>query len=143
MKEKETYTIAEISVLFHLQPSTLRYYEQEHLLEPVAKNAGGHRRYGPKEIRRIRFIQNLRQAGVSIAAIRRYVDLVYEGTETIPVRKQLLIDQLEQLKEQERNLHQTIAELSELIDSFEDTLIRREMKIRSEETDAYTRRKEK
>lgn len=139
--EKTNYSIAQVSEMMALPESTLRYYEGIGLMEPVRKNSGGHRRYEEKDLRRIRFIQTLRNAGISVQEIKRYVDMVYEGVHTIPERKEILISQLDKLKKRAEELNQTIRDLEQVIDTYEDTLIRRELERRKEDPHVYTRQK--
>lgn len=51
-----TYTIREISELFSLPASTLRYYESEGLLPLVEKNSSGQRIYTKEHIDRLQCI---------------------------------------------------------------------------------------
>ncbi len=120
-------SIKEAAQKFGLAPSALRWYESEGLLDPVPKSESGHRMYGPKEYRRINFIVPLRNAGVPVEEIRRYVELFHEGEQTIPVRKQILIDRLTLLKEEAGKLNDVIRQLETMIDHYEDTLMKREL----------------
>ena len=52
----QTYTIREISRLFSLPLSTLRYYEEEGLLTNVQKSASGQRIYTQEHIDRLHCI---------------------------------------------------------------------------------------
>ena len=124
---KDFFTIGETARKFDLAPSALRWYEAEGLLDPVTKNESGHRMYGKKEFRRINFIVTLRNAGVPVEEIRRYVELFHEGEQTIPIRKQILIDRLDLLKEEARRLNDVISQLQSMIDNYEDTLMKREL----------------
>ena len=125
------YSVGETAKMFGIAPSALRYYESEGLLEPVPKNEGGRRVYGTKEIRRIRFIITLREAGISVEGIRQYVDLFYAGAETIGERKQILVDHLDRLKQEAERLNELISQLEEMINTYEDTFIKREMDSRT------------
>jgi DNA-binding transcriptional MerR regulator len=48
----------------------LRYYEELGLLPGVRRRAGGRRVYGADELERLRFIQRLKQLGLSLAEIK-------------------------------------------------------------------------
>ena len=137
---KKFYSVGEAAEKFGIAPSALRWYESEGLLDPVERNESGRRVYGENELRRINFILTLRNAGIPVEEIRRYVDLFHEGAETIPERKQILISQLERLKEEEKRLHAVIIQLEEMIDTYEDTLMKREMDSRSRDPE-YGRKK--
>ena len=62
--------IAEVQRATGLSARTLRYYEEVGLLPGVRRRAGGRRVYGPDEIERLRFIQRLKQLGLSLAEIK-------------------------------------------------------------------------
>lgn len=118
--------IAEVSKQFALSADTLRYYEKIGLMNPVAKDKSGIRNYQEQDLKRINFIKCMRMAGLGIEAIKRYVDLFNEGLDTIPQRKQILVEQEEILKTKMRELQITIDYLHNKIESYEDTLVKRE-----------------
>ena len=66
--------ICEISDMFHLTQDTLRYYEKIGLLDPVSKDKKGNRDYQPKDIRRLEFISCMRDAGLSIQVLQKYIE---------------------------------------------------------------------
>ncbi len=130
---KMKYTIKQTAEHFGISAPTLRYYEKEGLLDPVGKNQSGHRMYGEREFRRINFILTLRMAGVPVEDIRRYVALFHQGAETIPERKQMLEDQLSELRNEAKKLNEVIRRLEGIIDNYEETLMKRELTSRKED----------
>ncbi|GLZ07890.1 hypothetical protein Acsp03_53560 [Actinomadura sp. NBRC 104412] len=52
-------------------PRALRFYEERGLLPPPPRTASGQRRYGPREIARVRLIRELLGLGLTIEDIRR------------------------------------------------------------------------
>ena len=123
-------TIAEVSKKFDISSTTLRYYEKIGLMNPVSKNASGHRDYQEADFRRINFIKCMRKAGMTIEQIKLYVDLFNEGEHTIARRKEIMIEQLGNLEEQVSELEDIIAYLKHKIDNYENTLVKREMEQR-------------
>jgi DNA-binding transcriptional MerR regulator len=75
----------------------------------------------------------LRTAGISVEDIRRYVDLFHQGPGTIPERKQMLEDQLSELKTEAEKLNEVIRRLEGIIDNYEETLMKRELTSRKED----------
>lgn len=69
---------------------TLRYYERIGLLAPVARTAGGRRRFTETDIRWLLLLRCLRQTGMPIAQIARFAELTRAGEHTIPDRITLL-----------------------------------------------------
>ena len=139
--------ISDVSKMFNLSIDTLRYYEKEGLMDPVEKNESGHRDYIEKDIRRVRFIKSLRSAGVSISAIKKYVDLFNEGEHTIPERKNILIKQRAKLADKIAVMQEVLAELDYSIENYEETYMKRELirrhpeQYKNEEYPEYKERK--
>ena len=94
----------------HLQvsPHTLRYYERIGLVT-VRRDALGHRRYDPGTVRRLVFLIRMRSSGMSIANLRRYIELVEVGRDSIPVRLALLQAHRDSLRRQIESLQLALA----------------------------------
>ncbi len=86
-------TIGEVSALTGLSTHTLRFYEQERLfVEPVRRNAAGRRVFSEEEVGWLRVCVRLRSSGMPLPDIRRYAELVREGSDTVSTRLDLLRD---------------------------------------------------
>lgn len=55
---------------------TLRYYEREGLIGPVARTAGGHRAYDETDLFWIGLVTCLRDAGLGISELREFTALL-------------------------------------------------------------------
>jgi MerR family transcriptional regulator, aldehyde-responsive regulator len=69
---------------------TVRYYEQEGLLHFVKRDQNGNRIFEKQDVEWLEFITCLRDTGMSIAEMRRIVEVSLEGDHTIPDRKLIL-----------------------------------------------------
>jgi len=69
---------------------TLRYYEKEGLLAPVARTSSGHRRYSANDKLWVEVLRCLRDTGMRIEQLRHYCKLGEQGHHTEPERLQLL-----------------------------------------------------
>ncbi len=69
---------------------TLRYYEREGLIEPVARAESGHRRYSAEDVSWVEVLRCLRETGMTIEQLRHYCDLGQQGEGTEPERQALL-----------------------------------------------------
>ncbi|TYK50481.1 MerR family transcriptional regulator [Actinomadura decatromicini] len=58
-------------------PRALRFYEQRGLLPPPDRTAGGQRRYGPAEVRRVRTIRMLLSMGLTVEDLRLCADRLH------------------------------------------------------------------
>lgn len=86
------YTIGQISDLFHLPISTLRYYDKEGLF-PEMTRSSGIRRFGEKETEALRVIECLKKSGLEIKDIKQFMDWCSEGSSTYPQRRELFLRQ--------------------------------------------------
>lgn len=99
-----SYTISEAARRMGVAPSTLRYYDKEGLL-PNLKRKNGQRIFEEHDLRMLALLSCLKNTGMPLKQIHRYVDMVQEGDKTIPERYELIkeqrrfiMDQMEQLK---------------------------------------------
>ncbi len=74
-----TYTIKEVSDMFHIPASTLRYYEEIDLLTEVGRTASGQRIYSQSHVNRLKTISCFKQAGMTIAQLQKF--FAYEQNE--------------------------------------------------------------
>ena len=116
--------IAEVSKKYELTADTLRYYERIGLLPPVGRNSSGNRIYTEEDCRWVHFIKCMRSAGLTIETLIEYVSLFQQGSETIGVRKELLIEQRKQIREKVDELQETLAYLDTKIDGYEDRMLK-------------------
>ena len=76
---------------------TLRYYERIGLVR-VDRDTSGHRHYDAASVRRLVFLTRMRTSGMPIRDLRRYIDLVEAGQDTVPERLTLLTEHREGLR---------------------------------------------
>ncbi|MFV0395949.1 MAG: MerR family transcriptional regulator [Coprobacillaceae bacterium] len=121
--------IAEVAKQFNVTTDTLRYYEKIGILGPVPKNSSGIRVYTEHDVKRVNFIKCMRAAGLSIEAIKQYIALYAGGNETIPERKQVLLNQRSILEEKINDLQSTLSYLNKKINNYDTTLGNKDTKI--------------
>ena len=90
-------TIAEVSKKYDITADTLRYYERIGLIPPVPRNGRGIRDYDERACAWVEFIKCMRGAGLQIDALIEYVSLFQLGDASTAARKQILMDQRQQL----------------------------------------------
>ena len=76
---------------------TLRYYERIGLVR-VDRDASGHRHYDAASVRRLVFLTRMRTSGMPIRDLRRYIELVEAGRDTVPERLALLTEHRDDLR---------------------------------------------
>lgn len=75
MKEKTTLQIKEFSALTGIKRENLRYYDQIGLLSPEFRGKNGYRYYNRSQLTTAYLIISLRELGIGIEEIRRYIDI--------------------------------------------------------------------
>lgn len=88
------YTIGQVSKMFGLPISTLRYYDKQGLF-PSMERVSGIRRFGEKELETLRIIECLKRSGLEIKDIKQFIDWCEEGSATFEKRRELFIRQSE------------------------------------------------
>lgn len=73
------YTIQEVSEMFQLPPSTLRYYEEEGILTNIARTASGQRIYEDCHVNRLKTICCFKNTGMTIRQLKDFFS--YESAE--------------------------------------------------------------
>lgn len=86
------YTIGQVSELFGLPASTLRYYDKEGLF-PGMKRTSGIRKFSEREIDALRVIECLKKSGLGIKDIKRFMAWCAKGSATYPQRLELFVRQ--------------------------------------------------
>ena len=89
---KNEYTIQQVAEMTGISAHTLRYYEKIGLLAPVSRHGNHHRRYSENDLGWIDFIKLLRETGMPIRQMQRFMQLARRGDGTIPDRIILLGD---------------------------------------------------
>ncbi len=105
-------TVSEAAAKVGLSVHTLRWYEQEGLVEPVGRDTAGRRRYSEGELDWLVLLTKLRSTGMPVRDMRRYAELARLGDATVGERLRLF-------KEHRERVLQRIAELQrdlEMID---------------------------
>ena len=111
------FTIGKLASLTSVSNDTLRYYEQEGLIEPAGKSPAGYRLYDSDSTRRIRFIRHAQNCGFTLAEIRDLLALrgrdkaCCGDVRTRAVEKKLQIEgKIRAMKAMSKALDQLIAE---------------------------------
>jgi MerR family transcriptional regulator, aldehyde-responsive regulator len=116
-------TITEVSKKYDLTQDTLRYYERIGLIPGVNRKKSGVRDYNDEDCRWIEFIKCMRAAGLPIEVLIEYVALFQQGDSTAEARKELLIDQRNQLIARIDDMQKTLERLNFKIERYEQAVV--------------------
>ncbi len=96
----------------------MRYYERIGLIEPVARNAGGHRRYAQTDLEHLRFLHCLRDTGMPIQRMQEYATLASQGRASLGARLELLESHRHDVQAHIRELEEKLAIIDAKIERF-------------------------
>ena len=105
------YSIGEISKMFQLPISTLRYYDKEGLF-PHLKRVNGVRQFSESEIETLRVIDCLKRSGLEIKDIKEYMSLCSLGNTTLKQRKEIFEKQKEEVLQEMEKLQKFLSMLN-------------------------------
>ena len=72
-------TIGELAKELHINPKTIRYYEEVGLLSKPRRSESGYRLYSEHEIERLRLVTRAKLLGLSLAEIKELVEYAVDG----------------------------------------------------------------
>jgi len=120
------YPIEEAAQRTGVSTHTLRYYERIGLLAPVDRAGSGHRRYSEDDLGAVAFLTLLRQTGMPIRDMLRFVELTRAGDHTVPDRVEVLEQHREQLARQLELLNRHFAAIDAKIATYRQILVSHE-----------------
>ena len=123
-------TIAQVSQKYGVSADTLRYYERIGLLPPVGRTKSGIRDDTEEDCNWVNFIKCMRGAGLPVETLIEYVGLFGQGDETIPARKELLMEQRRQLAARIGEMQAVLDRLDKKIEGYESHLLKAERSLK-------------
>lgn len=102
------YTIGQVSEMFNLPISTLRYYDKQGLF-PEIQRTSGIRKFTDKEIETLRLIECLKKSGMEIKDIKQFMDWCVQGPSTYVQRRELF-------EKQKETVEAEIAHMNKVLD---------------------------
>ncbi len=108
--------IGEVAAAADVPPETVRYYEKRGLLAAPHRTANGYRTYDGHALNQLRFIRISQAAGLTLAEIRRVIELRNDGTTPCSHVETLLSDKLAEVRERQRQLTALEHELARLVE---------------------------
>lgn len=100
------YTVKEISKLLNMSEHTVRYYTDMGLVPTLKRDKNGNRLFDENSKNWLIGIKNLRGSGMSIKAVKDYVDLCLQGESTLDKRYEIIIEQKMQLEKQLKEMNE-------------------------------------
>lgn len=101
------YTIGQVSKMFDLPVSTLRYYDNQGFF-PNLKRESGIRLFSEVEIESLQVIECLKKSGLEIKDIKRFMEWCAEGPSSYSARLRLIQEQKIRTEEEIRQMYKTL-----------------------------------
>lgn len=102
------YTIGEVSKMFDLSISTLRFYDKVGLLRNV-KRKNGIRQFDDNDVEILLLIECLKNSGMQIKDIKIFLDWCAEGDATLSKRYEMFQKQRQKVLEEIKTLENSLS----------------------------------
>lgn len=96
---EKMYTINDVSKLFSISPHTLRFYAQKGLFPNITRNEQNTRIFSDKDLEYVEMVIALRHTGMSIASIKKYINLCIQGNDTVKKRQIIIQSEFEKAEQ--------------------------------------------
>lgn len=116
------YSIQDVSKKTGLSAHTLRYYEKEGLLSHVDRSPGGFRQYTDEDMEALGLICCLKNTGMSLQEITRFVSLTHEGDQTLKERVELLREHRENVIRRMQEMQKYLEKVTWKLNYFSEKL---------------------
>ena len=116
-QQRAVYVISVAAELAGVHPQTLRIYERKGLVEP-ARTGGGSRRYSEADINLLRRIQELTDAGLNLAGVKRVLELETENARLRAELSRSRVEAGEAVQETHRHYRRDLVPLSQAVTLF-------------------------
>lgn len=98
----------------------IRWYESQGLLPGVVRDEGGRRLYGQQHVSWLDLVERLRRTGMSIAQMRDYTALVWQGVATLVERRALLASHRARVRETIETWTDALALIDAKVEFYDD-----------------------
>jgi DNA-binding transcriptional MerR regulator len=96
--------ISEVASRTGLSIDTIRYYETMGLLPPIKRGTDGKRLFSAENAEWLILLSSLRDTGMPMETMRYFARLYQRGDQTLPERKQVLIEHSKHLEKRRKAL---------------------------------------
>ena len=103
------YTMMQVCKETNMTYQALKFYCNEGLVPNVKRDKNNRRVFDERDVAWINSLTCLKKCGMSIQEMKEYLALCLQGESTIPQRKEMLVQKQAALREQMKELEESIA----------------------------------
>ncbi len=115
---EKTYTIQKAAEEMEVSAHTLRYYEKIGLLHSIQRGENGRRIYSEEDLGWVYWLKLLRESGMSIRVMKRYVVITRAGDHTIDDRCEILEEHRDHLRQHIEKLQGFLEKLEQKVEFY-------------------------
>lgn len=115
-------TMKEVCEKYHISPDTLRYYERVGAIPAVNRAKSGIRDYTEQDLGSVENALCMRNAGVPVEMVVKYVELCRQGDETFSARRDLLVEARNRILSQMEKYQNELKRLDYKIARYENAM---------------------
>lgn len=116
------FSIQEVSQRTGLSAHTLRYYEKEGLIRGVERTPGGFRQYSDADMEALGLICCLKNTGMPLQEIARFIALTRQGDHTLAERVEMLRSHRENVLARMEEMRKHLEKVTWKLDFFTQKL---------------------
>lgn len=116
------YSVKKISKKLNLSEHTIRYYTDLGLVPSLIRDKNGHRLFDEQSVNWLIGIKNLRGSGMSIQAVKEYVDLCLQGEKTLEQRYRVILQQKNIIEKQMTEVQAQYQYMTNKVKWYEDIM---------------------
>ena len=116
------YTIRQVAEKMGVTVPTLRYYDKEGLLPFVDKKPNGTRVFKDEDFQGLTIITCMKNSGMPIKDIKKYMDLCQEGDSTLKERLEIFLERKEAVQKQMEELNKVMETINHKIWYYETAI---------------------
>lgn len=105
--------------MFNISIYTIRFYDKEGLMPFVLRNKAGNRVFTESDVSLFGTICCLKNTGMQIKDIKKYIDLCMEGAVSIDLREKLLLEHQEVIMNQINCLNKNLDHIRTKIEKYQ------------------------
>lgn len=117
-----TYSIRQVAEKMGVTVPTLRYYDKEGLMPFVDKKPDGTRVFKDEDFQGLEIITCMKNSGMSIKDIKKYMDLCQEGDSTLQERLEIFLERKEAVLKQMEELNKVLETINHKVWYYETAI---------------------